>query len=90
MLETIETINSAVNSFIWGPVMLVLLVGTGVYLSARNGWVQVRHFGYILKSTVGSLFRKTEKKKGKENFSPFQRQWPQRWPVRLARATSPV
>lgn len=72
MLETLETINNAVNSFIWGPVMLVLLIGTGIYLSARNGWVQVRHFGHIMKSTVGSLFRKTDKKGEEKNFSPFE------------------
>ena len=33
-------------------------VGTGVFLTFRTGWVQVRWFGYIMKNTVGSLFRK--------------------------------
>ena len=31
LVQTIESVNSAVNSFAWGPVMLVLLVGTGVF-----------------------------------------------------------
>ena len=57
MLETITSINSAINGFVWGPIMLALLVGTGVYLTCRTGWVQVRWFGYTLKNTIGSLFR---------------------------------
>ena len=27
----ITTVNNAVNSFAWGPLMLLLLVGTGFY-----------------------------------------------------------
>ena len=72
MLQTITEINNTVNSFIWGPVMLVLLVGTGVFLTARNHWLQVRHFGFIMKNTVGSLFRKGDQKHTAGNLSPFQ------------------
>lgn len=71
MLELITKINGAVNNFVWGPVMLALLVGTGVFLTCRTGWVQVRWFGYIMKNTVGSLFRKSDKEHG-NNLSPFQ------------------
>lgn len=70
-MELIEKINGAVNSFAWGPIMLILLVGTGVYLSFRTGFIQVRRFGYIMKNTIGSLFRNTEKDKS-GNLSPFQ------------------
>lgn len=71
MLEIITTVNSAINGFVWGPIMLALLVGTGVFLTCRTGWVQVRRFGYIMKNTVGSLFRKSDKDHG-SNLSPFQ------------------
>ena len=71
MLEIITSVNSAVNSFVWGPVMLALLVGTGIFLTFRTGWIQVRRFGYIMKNTVGSLFRKSDKDHG-NNLSPFQ------------------
>ena len=71
MLEMLTSVNSALNGFVWGPVMLALLVGTGIYLTCRTGWIQVRRFGYIMKSTVGSLFRKSEKDHG-SNLSPFQ------------------
>lgn len=71
MLEMITKINSQVNGFVWGPVMLALLVGTGIYLTVRTGWIQVFKFGYIMKNTVGSLFRKSDKDHG-TNLSPFQ------------------
>lgn len=70
-VAAIEKVNGAVNSFAWGPIMLILLVGTGVYLSIRTGFLQVRKFGYIMKNTFGSLFRNSNKDHGK-NLSPFQ------------------
>ena len=72
MMEMITSINGAINSFVWGPIMLALLVGTGVYLTIRTGCIQVRWFGYIMKNTVGSLFRKDDKKEGGKNLTPFQ------------------
>ena len=71
MVETIMKVNGVINSFVWGPIMLVLLVGTGIYLSWRCGWIQVRKFGFILKNTIGTLFKKSDKDHGK-NLSPFQ------------------
>lgn len=71
MLEFITEVNSKVNHFVWGPVMLALLVGTGVFLTCRTGCIQVRRFGYIMKNTIGSLFQKKERDHG-GNLSPFQ------------------
>ncbi len=70
-IAAIENINAAINSFAWGPIMLLLLVGTGVYLTFRTRFVQVRKFGYIMKNTVGSLFKRTNKDHG-QNLSPFE------------------
>lgn len=75
MLEMITSINSAINSFVWGPVMLAFLVGTGVFLTIRTGFIQVKWFGYIMKNTVGSLFGKNKDNDNKDNgnnLSPFQ------------------
>ncbi len=75
MLEFITLINGKINSFIWGPVMLVLLVGTGVYLTCRTGCIQASKFGFIMKNTLGTLFNKDngkEKKKDDKNLTPFQ------------------
>ena len=71
LIAKIGEINSVLHSFAWGPIMLILLVGTGIYLSIRTGFLQVRKFGYIMRNTVGSLFRKRDKDHG-ANLSPFQ------------------
>ncbi len=71
MIKTIDKINAAVKSFAWGPVMLLLLVGTGVFLSVRMGFPQVRRFGFVMRKTAGSLFRNGKKDDG-ANLSPFQ------------------
>ena len=55
VLEAVTSINSAINNVVWGPVMLVLLVGTGAYLTIRAGCIQATRFGYILRKTVGAL-----------------------------------
>ncbi len=71
LLPMIEKINYHINCFAWGPFMLVLLFGTGIYLSFITGFIQVRKFGYIMKNTVGSLFKK-KKDKNEKNLSPFE------------------
>ena len=70
-LAWVELVNGKLNSFAWGPVMLILLVGTGIYLTVRTRCVQVTRFGRIMKSTIGSLFRKRGSDHG-ANLSPFQ------------------
>ena len=58
------------NGIAWGPWMLLLLVGTGVYLSCRVGFIQFRKFGYVMKNTLGKIFQKTEA--GEGEITPFQ------------------
>ena len=69
-MDAIIQINSAINGFVWGPVMLVLLVGTGLYLSISTGFVQFRRFGYAMKNTIGKVFHKAEA--GHGEITPFQ------------------
>lgn len=71
-LEIVTLVNGKINDFVWGPIMLVLLVGTGIFLTCRTGWMQVRWFGYIMRNTVGSLFSKKGRKDHGSNLSPFQ------------------
>ena len=67
---TLNEIVSFLNGIAWGPWMLILLVGTGVYLSARTGFLQFRKFGYAMKNTIGKVFQKQEA--GKGEVTPFQ------------------
>ena len=69
-MAIIETINSSINSVVWGVPMLVLLVGAGILLTIRTFGVQFRKFGYAMKNTLGKVFTKTEAKEGE--MTPFQ------------------
>lgn len=70
MLNTIETINTAVNNFIWGVPAMICIVGVGLYLSCRTRFLQIRKFSYAIKTTIGRVFRKKEASKGA--MTPFQ------------------
>ena len=60
MLKTIEAVNSAVNNFIWGIPAMVCIIGVGLYLSFRTGFIQIRKFPYSIKNTLGRIFDKSE------------------------------
>ena len=58
-----------VDDFVWGPVMLVLLVGTGIFLTIRLKFRPWRNLGYAIKSTLSKEARTT--KRGEGDVSPF-------------------
>lgn len=60
---------SVVDDFVWGPVMLVLLVGTGIFLTIRTGFLPWRNLPYALKSTLSKEAR--TKNRGEGDVSPF-------------------
>ena len=76
MIGFIETVNNAVNSFVWGIPMLILLVGTGILMTCLTKVFQLSHFGYWMRHTIGSIF--TEKhitehtEKGDASITQFQ------------------
>ena len=63
-MEFIASINNAINSVVWGVPMLALLMGAGLFLTLRTGFVQFRKFGYAMKNTIGKVFQKTKAKAG--------------------------
>lgn len=58
------------NGIAWGPWMLILLVGTGIYMSFRLGFLQFRKFGYVMRNTIGKVFKKQNA--GAGEITPFQ------------------
>ena len=45
-MDYLTEINEALSGVVWGAPMLVLLLGTGLYLSVRTGFLQITRFGY--------------------------------------------
>jgi len=48
-MEQINSVFQAVNTFLWGPPLLILLMGTGIYLTIRLGFLQVTKLPLALK-----------------------------------------
>ena len=69
MLDLITRVNAWLNGLVWGPPMLVLLVGTGVLLLFVTGAVQFRHLGTALGEVLGKLRRPST---GEGSVTPFQ------------------
>ncbi|QKG85896.1 sodium:alanine symporter family protein [Kroppenstedtia pulmonis] len=61
---------SIVSDWIWGPPMLILLLGGGLFLTFRLGFFQIRFFGHAMAQTVGTLFKKKKREEG--TLTPFQ------------------
>ena len=70
MLQLIETINNAVNNFIWGVPAMICIFGVGLYLSLRTRFLQIRKFPYAIRTTIGRMFRKRDASDGA--ITPFQ------------------
>ena len=70
MLQLIETVNSAVNNFIWGVPAMICIFGVGLYLSLRTRFLQIRKFPYAIRTTIGRMFRKKDASDGA--ITPFQ------------------
>lgn len=70
MLAVIENVNAAVNNFVWGIPAIVCIIGVGLYLSIRTGFIQIRKFPLAMKQTIGKVFEKKEAKHGA--MTPFQ------------------
>ena len=67
MLQRILEVNTRLNEFIWGPAMIIAIIGIGLFLTVGTGLVQFRRFRAMLKET---LMRK--KREGAEgDISPF-------------------
>ena len=69
MTDVITRWNAALNGLVWGPPMLVLLVGTGIVLTVITRGVQFRHLGTALREVLGKL---TTKGGGQGSVTPFQ------------------
>lgn len=59
-MENLNTIISSIASFVWGPPMLILLVGTGLYLTIRLKGMQFWALGHAFKL----IFKKEDDAKG--------------------------
>jgi AGCS family alanine or glycine:cation symporter len=62
----IHQILTAVDDIVWGPLMMLLLIGTGLFLTLRLRGLQARKLPYALRLIL------TRKEEGKGDISPFR------------------
>lgn len=67
-METLTNILTEIDDFVWGPAMLILLVGTGIFLTIRTRALCWRNLPYALRSV---LSKEARQKKGDGDVSPF-------------------
>ena len=70
MLELIQSVNSAVNNFIWGVPAMICIIGVGLLLTIKTKFLQIRKFPYAMKETIGRVFKKQDASDG--SMTPFQ------------------
>lgn len=68
IMESVASFLDSASGFIWGPPLLILLVGTGIFLTIRLGFIQVRLLPYSLKQ----VFSRKHSKKAEGDISQFQ------------------
>ncbi|WP_214878567.1 sodium:alanine symporter family protein [Exiguobacterium sp. ERU653] len=70
-MNQIESWLASLSNLVWGPHLLILLVGTGVFLTIRLGFIQVTRLGVGLKE---AFIPKNDKPKKKQrgDISHFQ------------------
>ena len=68
-MKTLTEILESIDNIVWGPIMLILLVGTGIFLTIRVGFATWRNLGYALKSVLSKEAR--TKNRGEGDISPF-------------------
>ena len=68
MIDAIERWNDWLNGYVWGPPMIVLLIGTGITLTVLTGGVQFRRLGAAFREVFGRSSRRDTA----GSVSPFQ------------------
>jgi AGCS family alanine or glycine:cation symporter len=69
-MDLIISVNNTINTIAWVYILLACVLGGGLYLTIRTGFLQFRKFGYAMKNTIGKIFHRQEA--GAGAVTPFQ------------------
>lgn len=59
-MQWIMEMNEFVNNLVWGWPFLILIVGTGIFLTIYTRFVSFTKLGYVLKETLLKMFKKDQ------------------------------
>lgn len=66
IINAIEKVNSAVNGVVWGWPMIIMILGTGLLVTLRLKFMQVRKLGESINTTIVPAVKEIGKKKSKD------------------------
>lgn len=66
-MDTFEHALTAISQVLWGPPLLLFILGTGVYLTVILKGLQFRYFGYALKQVFAG-----QRKNSEGDMNPFE------------------
>lgn len=76
ILSVVEKVNTFLNNIVWGWPVIILILGTGLILSIRTGFLQLRKFGTSLNTTIvptlKSLGKQKKEDKDAQSVSQFE------------------
>ena len=71
-MEMIESVNACINNIVWGPFMLLFLVGTGIFFSVKLRFFQLTGLKIWWRKTALSFMDSKTKNGKKSGISPFR------------------
>ncbi|MBQ7874398.1 MAG: sodium:alanine symporter family protein [Oscillospiraceae bacterium] len=55
--EKLSFLLDSLSKIIWGPALLVLVLGAGAFLTAATGFFPIRKAGAVIRNTLGRIFK---------------------------------
>ncbi|MCI9620216.1 MAG: alanine:cation symporter family protein [Dorea sp.] len=72
MEAMLNNIFSTLGSYLSNYILIVALLGGGIWFTVRLGFIQVKGFGEGMRRTFGGMFKKSGDKAGADGMSSFQ------------------
>lgn len=72
MEKVLNDIFSTIGSYLSNYILIVALLGGGIWFTVKLGFIQVRGFKEGMKRTFGGMFKKSGEKAGADGMSSFQ------------------
>lgn len=71
-MDKLESTLAGLNSIIWGKWLVFVLLGLGILYTFTNGFIQIKHFRFIMKKTLIDSFKDRNSEKGQGSISSFK------------------
>ena len=71
-MDGLEALVKLINSYLWGKWLVYVLLSLGILYTISNGFIQIRHFGFIIRRTLIDSFKTRHEDKGSGSISTFK------------------